>query len=148
MRIRRCPATVLLPATVRFGAEKVLARRSATALGERVDGYLIHHGRVEVEGGEPFLDGCAEGAVRGATWHGIFDGDGFRRVFLRDLAERTGRPFVGAPDVSFAAVRERRLDVLADLVDAHLDTAALIDLIEHGAPPDLPVLHSRLCTFE
>ena len=137
----------LLPADVRFGAEKVLARQSATALGERVDGYLIHHGRVEVGGGEPFLDGCAEGSVRGATWHGIFDADGFRRAFLRDLADRTGRAFVGAPDVSFAAVRERRLDLLADLVDEHLDTAALVELIEHGHPADLPVLQSRLCTF-
>jgi adenosylcobyric acid synthase len=134
----------LLPAEVEFGREKVLARRSATALGERVDGYLIHHGRVRIDGGEPFLDGCATGAVRGATWHGLFDADGFRRAFLRDLAARTGRAFVGATDVSFAQVRQRRFDVLADLVEEHLDTAALTALIEHGPPADLPVLTSVL----
>ena len=130
----------LLPADVRFGRDKVLARRTATALGQRVDGYLIHHGRVEIDGGEPFLDGCTVGSVSGATWHGLFDADGFRRAFLRDLAARTGRDFVGATDVSFAAVRERRFDVLADLVEEHLDTDALTRLIEDGAPPDLPVL--------
>jgi adenosylcobyric acid synthase len=139
-RAGRVAGLGLLPAAVRFGADKVLARRSATALGERVDGYLIHHGRVEVEGGAPFLDGCTEGAVTGATWHGMFEADGFRRAFLRDLAARTGRAFVGASDVSFAAVRERRFDVLADLVDEHLDTDALVRLVEAGAPADLPVL--------
>jgi len=132
----------LLPAAVEFGREKVLARRTGAALGERVDGYLIHHGRVAVSGGSPFLDGCSVGAVTGATWHGMFDADGFRRAFLRDLAERTGRRFEGAPDVSFAAVRERRFDVLADLVAEHLDPAVLTSLIERGAPPDLPVLRT------
>jgi adenosylcobyric acid synthase len=134
----------LLPAHVEFGAEKVLARRSGSALGERVDGYLIHHGRVRVDGGAPFLDGCSVGAVTGVTWHGIFEADGFRRAFLRDLAARTGRDFTAAEDVSFAAVRERRFDVLADLVEQHLDTDALVQLIENGPPPDLPVVTSAL----
>ncbi len=75
---------------------------------------------------------------------GPFEADGFRRAFLRDLAARTGRAFVGADDVSFAGIREQRLDRLGDLVERHLDTAALADLIEHGAPPDLPVLTSAL----
>jgi adenosylcobyric acid synthase len=134
----------LLPADAQFGREKVLARRTGTALGEEVHGYLIHHGRVRVDGGEPFLDGCTVGSVTGATWHGIFDADGFRRAFLRDLAARTGRNFTGAPDVSFADVRQRRFDVLADLVETHLDTGALTGLIEHGAPPDLPVVRTSL----
>jgi adenosylcobyric acid synthase len=134
----------LLPAHVEFGREKVLARRTGSAFGERVDGYLIHHGRVHVDGGAPFLDGCTMGSVSGATWHGMFDADGFRRAFLRDLGARVGRDFVGALDVSFAAVRERRLDALADLVEEHLDTAALSHLIEHGAAPDLPVVRTAL----
>jgi adenosylcobyric acid synthase len=111
---------------------------------EPVEGYVIHHGRVRVEDGQRFLDGCEAGAVRGTTWHGLFDSDGFRRAFLRDLAARTGRAFVGAADVSFAAVREQRLDRLADLVDEHLDTAALVRLIEGGPPPALPVLRPNL----
>jgi len=68
----------------------------------------------------------------------------FRRAFLRDLAARTGRDFTPAPDVSFAAVRERRYDVLADLIEQHLDTAALAALIEGGVPADLPTVVSGL----
>ncbi|MGW0070050.1 cobyric acid synthase, partial [Streptosporangium sandarakinum] len=47
---------------------------------------------------------------------------------------------VPAPDVSFAALREERLDALGDLVEHHLDTGALLRLLEHGAPEGLPVL--------
>ncbi|HEV3381996.1 MAG TPA: cobyric acid synthase [Trebonia sp.] len=138
------PGLALLPARVRFTAGKVLARSSGTALGEPVHGYEIHHGAVTVEGGEPFLDGCAAGSVRGTTWHGIFENDAFRRAFLRDLAARTGRDFTPAPDVCFGAVRERRYDALADLIDHHLDTDAVLGLITRGAPPGLPALTSRL----
>ena len=133
----------LLPTTVRFEKQKTLARPSGSALGAPVAGYEIHHGVVTVDGGEPFLDGCQLGSVRGTTWHGIFDNDEFRRAFLRDLARQTGRDFTPAPDVSFAGIRERRYDLLADLID-HLDTDRLVELIECGAPPDLPVLTSTL----
>jgi adenosylcobyric acid synthase len=42
--------------------------------------------------------------------------------------------------VSFAAVRERRLDALGDLVADHLDTVGLTRLITAGVPRDLPAL--------
>jgi adenosylcobyric acid synthase len=119
-RAGQVPGLGLLPASVRFAAAKTLARPSGTALGEPVAGYEIHHGVVTVDGGAPFLDGCEAGSVRGTTWHGIFDSDGFRRAFLADLAARTGRDFTPAPDVRFAAIRERRYDVLADMIEAHL----------------------------
>jgi adenosylcobyric acid synthase len=134
----------LLPTDVVFGHDKVLARPTGTALGETVQGYEIHHGTVTVSGGAPFLDGCSSGSVRGTTWHGIFDADGFRRAFLRELAAQTGREFVGADDVVFADVRTRRLDALADLVADHLDTAAITYLIENGAPKGLSVLRTSL----
>ncbi|MCW2933800.1 MAG: hypothetical protein JWM19_4762 [Actinomycetia bacterium] len=140
------PGLGLLPATVRFEGRKTLRRPSGNALGEPVSGYEIHHGIVTVDGGNAFLDGCEAGSVRGITWHGIFESDGFRRAFLRDLAARTGRSFTAAPDVSFAAVRERRYDVLADMIDQHLDTAALLKLINGGAPAGLPTLVSSLTT--
>jgi adenosylcobyric acid synthase len=35
-------------------------------------------------------------------------------------------------------VRAAQLDLLGDLVCAHLDTDALVELIEHGPPPGLP----------
>jgi adenosylcobyric acid synthase len=140
------PGLGLLPARVRFAAAKTLSRVTGTALGQPVTGYEIHHGVVTVTGGAPFLDGCEAGNIRGTTWHGIFDGDGFRRAFLADLAARAGRDFTPAPDVSFAAVRERRYDVIADLIGEHLDTAALAALIEGGAPAGLPTLVSTLTT--
>ena len=52
------------------------------------------------------------------------------------LAGRHG--FTVAPDTDFAALRERGLDVLGDLVEEHLDTEALWRLIEQGAPAGLP----------
>jgi adenosylcobyric acid synthase len=42
--------------------------------------------------------------------------------------------------VSFAAAREARLDLLADLIEEHADAEALLDLISSRAPSDLPVL--------
>jgi adenosylcobyric acid synthase len=138
------PGLGLLPATVRFTAAKTLARPSGSALGEPVDGYEIHHGVVTTAGGKAFLDGCEAGAVRGTSWHGIFENDGFRRAFLNELAARVGRDFTPAPEVSFTAVRERRYDVLADMIDEHLDTGALRRLIAGGVPPGLPTVISRL----
>jgi adenosylcobyric acid synthase len=134
----------LLPAHVQFQPDKLLEHRSGVALGGRVAGYLIQHGRVSVHGGAPFLDGCAAGSVRGTTWHGIFEADEFRRAFLRDLAAATGRAFTGAADICFAAVRERRLDALADLVAEHLDTDAVVQLIEGGPPRGLPTVATLL----
>ncbi|KDN82596.1 cobyric acid synthase [Kitasatospora cheerisanensis] len=136
----------LLPTRVVFGAEKVLARPTGVALGEPVAGYEIHHGVVAVDGGEPFvadagggaLDGCRVGAVWGTTWHGVLENDAFRRAFLAEVARAAGRAFVPAPDTSFAAARERRLDALGDLVAEHADTDALWKLIENGAPAGLP----------
>jgi len=54
------------------------------------------------------------------------------------VADAAGRRFVPADDVSFADVRERRLDALGDLVADHLDTDALRQLLDHGAPAGLP----------
>jgi adenosylcobyric acid synthase len=131
------PGLALLPATVEFGAGKALRLSSGTADGEPVTGYEIHHGMVGVTGGEPFPGGCRAGAVYGTTWHGIFESDGFRRAVLRRVAAAAGRDFEPA-SVAFAAVRERHLDTLADLVAAHTDTDALLRLIERGPPPGLP----------
>jgi adenosylcobyric acid synthase len=142
--LRGVPGLGLLPTRTVFRPEKTLARPVGEALGERVEGYEIHHGVVEVEpDGEPdvvpFLDGCRRGSVWGTTWHGALENDGFRRAFLREVAAQAGRDgFVPAPDTSFAALREARLDRLADAVEAHLDTGAILRLVESGATPGLP----------
>ena len=79
----------------------------------------------------------AAGQERAAPW--------LQEAWLRDeVAALAGRDFTPAPGTSFAAVREERLDVLADLVTAHLDTAALSRLIEGGPVPGLPALVTSL----
>ena len=133
------PGLGLLPATVTFGTAKVLRLRRDSADGEPVTGYEIHHGVVTADGGEPFPGGCSAGAVLGTTWHGIFESDGFRRALLRRVAAAAGRSFEPG-HVTFASIRERKLDTLADLVDEHLDTGALLNLIDHGAPAGLPFI--------
>jgi adenosylcobyric acid synthase len=139
------PGLGLLPADVRFGAQKVLGRPTGTGLGQPVGGYEIHHGVVEVDdSAEPFLDGARAGSVWGTTWHGALENDGFRRAFLTEVARITGRRFVVAPDTDFAAVREARLDALGDLIAEHADTDALERLIECGPPTGLPVLPSGI----
>ncbi|MHC5902809.1 cobyric acid synthase [Streptomyces sp. S6] len=130
----------LLPVRVRFAREKTLTRPVGEALGERVEGYEIHHGVASVDGGEPFLDGCRDGAVWGTHWHGSLESDGFRRAFLREVAATAGRRFVPAEDTSFAELRERQLDLLGDLIEQHADTGALLRLIESGAPQGLPFI--------
>ncbi|MER7204205.1 cobyric acid synthase CobQ [Streptomyces sp. CB01635] len=130
----------LLPVRVRFEREKTLARPVGEALGERVEGYEIHHGVAEVTGGEAFLDGCRVGSVWGTHWHGSLEADGFRRAFLREVAAAAGRRFVPAPDTSFGALREEQLDRLGDLIEEHADTDALWRLIESGAPSGLPFI--------
>ncbi|MGW4791074.1 cobyric acid synthase [Nonomuraea sp. NPDC004297] len=139
-RAGRVEGLGLLPARVTFGRRKRLARPEGTAYGQPVRAYEIHHGVATVEGGEPFLDGCRAGDVWGTTWHGVLENDGFRRAFLADVAARAGRDFTPDPATDFAALRERQLDALGDLVEQHLDTGALLRLIEHGPPADLPTL--------
>ena len=132
----------LLPVRTRFGVEKVLAAVEGTALGSRLVGYQIHHGRVEALDGSdawltldgsnrdrPTIDGVKSGRVFGTTVHGVLDEDGVRGAFLSDVAERAGTDF--APGSLFpSAHRDAELDRLADHVEAHVDMAAIARLIE------------------
>jgi adenosylcobyric acid synthase len=134
------PGLGLLPVRIRFAPVKTLARPGGSAYGEPVDGYEIHHGVADVRGGEPFLDGCRVGSTWGTHWHGSLESDGFRRAFLGEVARAAGRRFVPAPGTEFGALREQQLDRLGDLVEEHMDTAALLRLIEDGAPAGLPFI--------
>jgi adenosylcobyric acid synthase len=125
----------LLDIRTDFTPQKTLRLPSGTALGVPAAGYEIHHGRVTVGGGaEAFPGGARAGNVFGTMWHGSLEGDELRGAFL---AATLGR----APSrVSFAAARERRLDLLGDLAEEHLDIEALLGLARTGAPAGLPVL--------
>jgi adenosylcobyric acid synthase len=124
----------LLDVSTEFAVDKVLRLPVGTALGAPSSGYEIHHGRITVASGEPFLGGARSGQVFGTMWHGSLEGDDLRRAFL---SESLG---LAPSDVSFPAARERRLDLLGDLVEEHLDVDALLDLARNGAPADLPIL--------
>ncbi|UGT66281.1 cobyric acid synthase [Nocardia gipuzkoensis] len=137
----------LLDLTVEFAESKVLRRSAGHAAGVAVRGYEIHHGRVTHNGDPAWLtvEGEPEGSVRGAVWgthlHGLLESDELRRDWLRAVAAAAGRSgFVVAENVSVTQVRAAQLDLLADLIEAHLDLAALERLLAEGAPAGLPIL--------
>ena len=130
-----------------FGEEKVTLQRRGACMGQRATGYQIHHGRVVRREGTPgwvHLDDAYgaddDGAVEpesarflGSTLHGLFESDGFRAAFLTEVGRRRDKTFVPA-GVSFPAARRAQFDRLADLLEAHVDMAALYGLIKEGAP--------------
>ncbi len=112
--------------------EKLLRRVTGTVLGLPATGYEIRHGRVDRD--EPLIQ---QGDVLGTAWHGLLEGDDVRRALLSWVAQRTGRDWTPGTR-AFADVREAHLDRLADWFGAHVDAAALTDLITNGAPEGLP----------
>ncbi|MGB3895764.1 MAG: cobyric acid synthase [Mycolicibacter sinensis] len=117
----------LLDVETRFGADKVLRLSDG--------GYEIHHGRItRGEGVQEFHGGVRAGQVFGTMRHGALEADAPRAAFL---AETLGLEPSG---VSFPAAREHRLDLLADLIEEHLDVDAVLDLARGGPPPGLPFL--------
>ncbi|MFJ9389119.1 cobyric acid synthase [Nocardioides sp. NPDC101246] len=113
----------LLDVRTDFTPAKNLRLPTGSALGVEASGYEIHHGRItRGDGVEAFLGGARAGNVFGTMWHGSLEGDALRGAFLEATLDR-------APsEVSFPAARERRLDLIGDLVEEHLDVDALLDL--------------------
>jgi adenosylcobyric acid synthase len=151
--VEAAPGTVeglgLLDVEVTFDVAKHLATPTGTGLGEPVAFYEIHHGRERRGGGAPLItvaDGTPEGVdaghVLGTHAHGLLENDGLRRRLLVRAAAAAARDFTPAPDTRYAAVRAAQLDLLGDLVETHLDTAALERLITDGAPAGLPTVRT------
>jgi adenosylcobyric acid synthase len=151
-REAKTPGLGLLPVSTVFEDEKLLARpegRSVGFGGEPVSAYEIRHGRVSVAGGEALFEtgggeeGCRVGNTLGTSWHGVLECDGFRRALLSWVASECGLDWIPGEE-TFADTRERRFDMLADLVAENVDRDALLGLIEHGPTPGLPVISSQL----
>jgi len=135
----------LLDVDIEFAPEKEL-RRWQTPLS----GYEIHHGRVVRCAEDSWFeaDGVPHGhgrdVVFGTHWHGLLDNDDFRRRWLAEAAAAAGRHgFRVATDVSVPARRDAQLDVMADLLAAHLDIDAVLALLDDG-PPVRPTVSTEL----
>ena len=128
----------LLDFTTELAAEKQLCNvQGRLALeGEAVSGYEIHAGvstgpaleRAAVELDDGRRDGAlsADGQVLGTYLHGLFEGPAACAALLRWAG-------LGTVDtVDYLALREREIERLADLVEAHLDTARLRELCGLG----------------
>ena len=128
----------LLDFTTELAAEKQLCNvQGRLALeGEAVSGYEIHAGvstgpaleRAAVELDDGRHDGAlsADGQVLGTYLHGLFEGPAACAALLRWAG-------LGTVDtVDYLALREREIERLADLVEAHLDTARLRELCGLG----------------
>ncbi|SEB78962.1 adenosylcobyric acid synthase (glutamine-hydrolysing) [Nocardioides exalbidus] len=129
----------LLDVTTTFDADKVLRLPTGTALGQPAHGYEIHHGRITRHGGDEFLGGARAGSVFGTMWHGSLEGDELRGALLAEVSAAAGVPYEPS-GVSFSVMRERRLDLLGDLAEEHLDLDALLALATDGAPDGLAML--------
>ena len=145
-RSGRIDAMGVLDAEIVFAPDKVLRRWQGS-----LHGYEIHHGRVSRCAEDTWFegDGCPQGYRRGQVfgthWHGLFDNDDFRRQWLTLAAAAAGRDgFVVADGVNVSARRDAQLDLMADLLDAHLDVDAVTALLDDGPPPR-PTVVSALC---
>jgi adenosylcobyric acid synthase len=130
----------LLDADIEFASAKTLRHWESP-----LHGYEIHHGQVtRCEDDDWAGVGVRRGAVFGTHWHGLMDNNVLRRGWLTDAAAAAGRTgFVVADDVDVPARRDGQLDVMADLLDAHLDVDAVLGLATSG-PIRRPVITTGL----
>ena len=125
----------LLPVLTTFRKEKTTRLTGGEAFGERVNGYEIHHGVttpatpwLALDSGDSEGASVQEGRVLGTSLHGLFEADGFRSAFLARVARRAGKE-VQPSNLSFAKARSARADRIADLLEQHVDIAAIVNLI-------------------
>jgi adenosylcobyric acid synthase len=139
----------LLDADIAFALDKTVrqhpVRRAAGPRDAPLHGYEIHHGRLTRSGDDDWLGvGIRRGHCYGTHWHGLLDNDALRRQWLADAAAAVGRSgFVVADDVDVGARRDAQLDLMADLLTAHVDVDAVVGLLDSG-PPNRPTLVTAL----
>jgi adenosylcobyric acid synthase len=121
----------LLDADIAFDAEKTLELWDSP-----LSGYEIHHGQVVRSTEADWLGvGLRRGSVFGTHWHGLLDNDDLRRAWLSEAAAAAARSgFVVADDVNVSESRDQQINVMAELLAAHVDVDAVMDLLANGAP--------------
>ena len=126
------PGLGLLDADIEFDADKTLKHWETPLYG-----YEIHHGQVARCAEQDWLGvGIRRSRVYGTHWHGLLDNNALRRDWLTAAAVAAGRAdFAVADDTDVPGRRDAQLDVLADLLDSHVDVGSITGLIDNGAPP-------------
>ena len=130
----------LLPLITRMVAGKQLRNVSGVlvAEGTTVTGYEIHNGVSEGQAlSSPLFEiesrpegaVSADGQIMGTYLHGLFDHPEASQALLKRLGLTNGE------QSDYQAHRERELDRLADMLEAHIDIEAIMALIETGASP-------------
>lgn len=123
-----------------FHPEKTLIRHPGGA-------YEVHHGRVQRTTEQPWIitdattssggagaEGNKKANSRGTHRHGHLEDDDARREFLLWLKQAAAKPgFVLSPDTSFAAERERQLDLIAEVIEQSWDLDAFLEDVGVGA---------------
>lgn len=127
------PGLGLLPVRTVLSSEKVTRRVTVTLPGgAEAEGYEIHMGRTEREGGSPFAtlpggisEGCrADGRCTGTYIHGIYDNPAaIDTLIAPHLHGASPAPFDPKGD------REREFDRLAEMLRGHLDMAKIYEII-------------------
>ena len=143
----------LLPVVTTLAGAKTTTQVEANAPGcgdcGVLSAYEIHMGVTETQGaGQPAFeitsrngqpqkvdDGWVspDGRVWGTYLHGLFDNDGWRRVFLQELRQTRPGMDAAAPAASYEnyeKFQEAQLDRLADLLRRHLDLAQIMAMIQ------------------
>jgi cobyric acid synthase len=135
-----------------FEGEKITARVDGThiASGLAISGYEIHCGRIARSGANSMfrirsrggqsldeLEGALhdDGQTFGTSIHGLFDAPRFRRHFLNEIRKSKGLQPLEIVRVEDAqSARGRAYDRFAQLLQTHLDIAAIAALI--GVEPE------------
>jgi len=144
------PGLGLLPVVTTMAGAKTTTQVEACWVPDSRDcgvlsAYEIHMGVTETQGeGQPAFEiisrngqplKVADGWVSpdrrvwGTYLHGLFDNDGFRRVFLQELQRTRPGMDTTAPATSYENFQEAQLDRLADLLRRHLDLAQINTMI-------------------
>jgi adenosylcobyric acid synthase len=140
----------LLPVVTSLAGAKTTTQVEANAPGRRdcgvLSAYEIHMGVTETQGeGQPAFEITSRNGqpkkvddgwvspdrrVWGTYLHGLFDNDGWRRVFLQELRQTRPGMDTAAPATSYENFQETQLDRLADLLRRHLDLAQIKAMIQ------------------
>jgi adenosylcobyric acid synthase len=130
----------LLPLKTVIAGQRIARQRTVTSHypqeGLPVTGYEIHQGRSrlleDATGTSPLFDDANLGivddnlAVWGTYLHGLFDNGPWRRAWLNRLRQQRGLKSLPTGVANYREQRELMLDLLADLVEPHLDLSPFL----------------------